>query len=120
MGRLISDNEKWSGFSFIELPFIDAYTKGKILLLYEVNFVQKSVIQCIQSSLDSVKYVLKYLEEKKKYFRNENFMIICTQNPNSGGFASKREDISEFLQRFQIVNFNKFKKEELMKIAFKL
>lgn len=84
MGRLISDNEKWSSFSFIEGPFIDAYTKGKILLLDEVNLVQKSVIQCIQSSLDSDQICIEINgRTKKKYFRNENFMIIYTQNPNS-------------------------------------
>ena len=121
MGRLISNNENWSGFSIIEGPFIDAYLNGKLLLLDEVNLVQKAIIQCIQSSLDSEKYVLKFQEEKnKKYYRNEDFLIICTQNPNSGAFASKREDLSEFLQRFLIVNFNKFKEDELKEIAIKI
>ena len=115
MGRLISNNENWSGFSFIEGPFIDAYINGKILLLDEVNLVQKCIIQCIQSSLDSDEICVEIpgRKKKQKYYRNPDFMIICTQNPNSGGFASKREDLSEFLQRFQIVNFNRFKDDEL-------
>ena len=102
MGRLISNNENWSGFSFIEGPFIDAYINGKILLLDEVNLVQKSIIQCIQSSLDSDEICVEIpgRKNKKKYYRNPDFMIICTQNPNSGAFVSKREDLSEFLQRF--------------------
>ena len=38
-----------------------------------------------------MKYVLKFQEEKnKKYYRNEDFLIICIQNPNSGAFASKK------------------------------
>ena len=68
-----------------------------------------------------MKYVLKFQKGKrKKYFRNEDFLIICTQNPNSGAFASKREDLSDFLQRFQIVNLNKFKEDELKEIAIKI
>ena len=122
MGRLISNKENWSGFSFVEGPFIDAYINGKILLLDEVNLVQKSIIQCIQSSLDSDEICVEIPGRKKKnqYYRNKDFMIICTQNPNSGGFASKREDLSEFLQRFQIVNFNKFTENELKEIAIKI
>ena len=122
MGRLISNNENWSGFSFIEGPFIDAYINGKILLLDEVNLVQKSIIQCIQSSLDSDEICVEIpgRKKKQKYYRNPDFMIICTQNPNSGGFASKREDLSEFLQRFQIVNFNRFTEDELKEIGIKI
>ena len=66
MGRLISNNENWSGFIFIEGSFIDAYINGKILLLDEVNLVQKSIIQCIQSSLDSNEICVEIPERKKK------------------------------------------------------
>ena len=66
MGRLISNNENWSGFSFIEGPFIDAYINGKILLLDEVNLVQKAIIQCIQSSLDSDEICVEIPGRKKQ------------------------------------------------------
>ncbi len=66
MGRLISNNENWSGFIFIEGSFIDAYINGKILLFDEVNLVQKSIIQCIQSSLDSNEICVEIPERKKK------------------------------------------------------
>ena len=66
MGRLISNNENWSGFIFIEGSFIDAYINGKILLLDEVNLVEKSIIQCIQSSLDSNEICVEIPERKKK------------------------------------------------------
>ena len=118
MGRLISNNENWSGFTFIDGPFVDAYTNGKVLLLDEVNLVQKSIIQCIQSALDSNEICIEISGRKmKKNQRHKDFKIICTQNPNSGSFASKREDLSEFFQRFQIVNFDKFSNKELKDIA---
>ena len=53
----------------------------------------------------------------KEYKRSKNFKIICTQNPKSGGFVSIREDLSEFLQRFQVINFDRFSMEELQEIA---
>ena len=118
MGRLVSNSENWSGFSFVEGPFIDAYSNGKILLLDEVNLVQKAIIQCIQSALDSDVISVEISGRKmKKNYRHKNFKIICTQNPNSGGFASKRENLSEFFQRFQIINFEKFTNKELKEIA---
>ena len=52
-----------------------------------------------------------------KFQKSKNFRIICTQNPKSGRFTSIREDISEFLQRFQVINFDRFSVQELKEIA---
>ena len=86
MGRLISNNENWSGFSFIEGPFIDAYINGKILLLDEVNLVQKSIIQCIQSSLDS------------DGFKEDELKGIAIKIAEKKNFTEKKiaENIGEF------------------------
>jgi midasin (ATPase involved in ribosome maturation) len=52
-----------------------------------------------------------------KYKKSKDFRIICTQNPKSGGFVSLREDLSEFLQRFQVIYFDRFSAQELNNIA---
>ncbi len=79
------NNENWS-------DFIDEYINGKILLLDEVNLLQKSIIQYIQFSLDSDEICVEIPGRKKKnqYYRNKDFMIICTQNSNRGGFKKRR------------------------------
>ena len=118
MGRLISQNDSWSGFKFVSGPFIDAYTNGYILLLDEVNLVQKNIIQSLQYGLDSEEIYIESTGGKIiKFKKSKNFRIICTQNPKSGGFTAIREDLSEFLQRFQIINFDRFSVQELKEIA---
>ena len=34
-------------------PFIDAYKNGKILILDEINFASKSVLECIEAALNN-------------------------------------------------------------------
>ena len=55
------------------------------------------------------------------YEKNPNFRIIATQNPITGNFIHKREELSEkFLQRFQIIEFPSLEIEELKLIALGL
>ncbi len=52
---------------------------------------------------------------------NEHFSLIATQNPNTGAFANKRQDLGiEFLSRFQKIYFPEFESEELKDIAIGL
>ena len=54
IGRLGSSNEdSWNSFTFIPGPFTEAFEKGYVLLLDEVNLGQKSVLQCMESALDT-------------------------------------------------------------------
>lgn len=118
MGRLISDEDSWSGFRFAPGPFITAYEKGLILLLDELNLAPKNIIQALQYGLENNSIFMEIEGGKMKGCgRSKNFKIICTQNPKSGGFVSIREDLSEFLQRFQVINFDRFSIEELQEIA---
>ena len=81
MGRLISQNDSWSGFKFVSGPFIDAYTNGYILLLDEVNLVQKNIIQSLQYGLDSEEIYIEATGGKIiKFQKSKNFRTICTQN----------------------------------------
>ena len=82
MGRLISQNDSWSGFKFVSGPFIDAYTNGYILLLDEVNLVQKNIIQSLQYGLDSEEIYIESTGGKIiKFKKSKNFRIICYSKP---------------------------------------
>ena len=54
IGRLGSGGEdSWSSIRFVPGPFTKAFSKGYVLLLDEVNLGQKSILQCMESSLDT-------------------------------------------------------------------
>ena len=54
IGRLgSSEKESWSSFQFVPGPFTEAFEKGYVLLLDEVNLGQKSVLQYMEASLDT-------------------------------------------------------------------
>ena len=57
----------------------------------------------------------------QQYQMHENFSLIATQNPNTGAFANKRQDLGvEFLSRFQKIYFPEFEPKELKDIAIGL
>jgi midasin (ATPase involved in ribosome maturation) len=88
--------------------FYKAYTKGRKILLDEINLASESILQCIEQSLDS-----KILSIElngclfKEYKMNENFCLIATQNPKEGFYSNKRKEHSyRLLSRFQIIRFD--------------
>ena len=103
--------------------FIDAYKNGKILILNEINLASKSVLECIEAALDndflSIDMPGKPLI--KKIPKHKDFCLIATQNPNSGLYIGKRQDLGfEFLSHFQVIYFDKFTKEEYKYMAIGL
>ena len=86
MGRLISQNDSWSGFKFVPEPFIDSFTNDNILLLDEVNLVQKNIIQSLQYGLDREEIFIEAAGDKIIKQKTKNFRMICTQNPKKGRF----------------------------------
>ena len=81
-----------SGLKFKYGPFIEAYKKGKILILDEINLASISVLQCIEEALDNDFLSIDIngcpFEKIKKH---KNFCLIATQNPNSGFYLNKRQ-----------------------------
>ena len=54
IGRLGSaGDDSWSSFKFIPGSFTEAFEKGYVLLLNEVNLGLKSVLQCMETALDT-------------------------------------------------------------------
>ncbi len=69
-------------FKFIPGSFTEAFEKGYLLLLNEVNLGQKSVLQCMETALDTGK-----IEQdipgcgKIKVKCHPDFILVATQNP---------------------------------------
>ena len=120
IGRLGSCGENsWSSFKFVPGPFTEAFEKGYVLLLDEVNLGQKSVLQCMETALDTgeIKQDIPGCGTIKKTM-NKDFILVATQNPRMEGFSNQRDELSQkFLSRFTVVEFPAFEIEELRTIA---
>ena len=119
IGSLGSKDDSWSGFQFVPGPFTEAFEKGYVLLLDEVNLGQKSVLQCMEASLDTgiIKQDIPgYGQIEKKM--HPDFIIVATQNPKIEGFTNQRDELSEkFLSRFTVIEFPAFEFTELREIG---
>lgn len=120
IGRLGSGGEdSWSSFKFVPGPFTEAFENGYVLLLDEVNLGQKSVLQCMETALDTgeIKQDIPGCGTIKKKM-NKDFIIVATQNPKIEGFTNQRDELSEkFISRFTVVEFPSFEINELRTIA---
>ena len=108
-GHILSDPNSFSGFKFKRGHFAEAFIKGKILLLDEINLANQSVLNFIANALDSK---MLYLEQEENedgsnfFPMHENFRLIATQNPNNASYICKREELPEkLLQLFNIIYF---------------
>jgi len=122
IAKYTGDPESPAGIKIENGPFFKAFTEGKLLLLDEINLAPSSVLQCIQQALDSKILSLEIPGRSlQKYYMHNHFSLIATQNPNTGAFANKRQDLGiEFLSRFQKIYFPEFEPEELKDIAIGL
>lgn len=122
IGRISKDQSSWGGFSFINGPFTEAFSKGYCLILDEINLAYENVLQCIEAALDSGKLYLEISgSETKVVNKHPNFHLIATQNPLTGRFSQKRQFLSQkFRSRFQTITFVDIKEDELFEIAMGL
>lgn len=120
IGRLGSGgNDSWSSFEFVPGPFAKAFDKGYVLLLDELNLGPNSVLQCMETALDTGEIrqdIPGYGTVSIK--KNNNFIIVATQNPKIEGFINQRDELSQkFISRFNVVEFPPFEIDELKIIA---
>jgi midasin (ATPase involved in ribosome maturation) len=97
IGRLGSAGEdSWSSFKFVPGPFTEAFEKGYVLLLDEVSLGQKSVLQYMETALDTgeIKQNIPGCGTIKKKIYND-FIIVATQNPKTEGFTNQRDELSQ-------------------------
>jgi nitric oxide reductase NorQ protein len=120
IGRLGSGGEdSWSSFKFVPGPFTEAFENGYVLLLDEVNLGQKSVLQCMETALDTgeIKQDIPGCGTIKKKI-NPDFILVATQNPKIEGFTNQRDELSQkFISRYTVVEFPSFEINELREIA---
>ena len=118
-GRYAGDPQSFSGLSFQEGIFIEAFKSGYTLLLDEINLASSQVLQSFEECLDSHKISCEIPGMPWQEIKmGKGFNLIATQNPNKGLFANKRQDLGKkFLSRFHIINFDSFQKKELYQIA---
>ncbi|CAF1617124.1 unnamed protein product [Rotaria sordida] len=97
-------------------PFTIAFEKGYWILLDEINLAPSQTLQALIASLDTGKITLKdpsQTNSVKIIHRHPDFRLFATQNPNSGFFKGKREDLSSsLLSRFVPVIFRKLPDDE--------
>ena len=112
-GRYAGDPNSFSGISFQEGIFIEAFKNGYTLLLDEINLASNQVLQSFEECLDSHKISCEIPGMPwKEISMGKGFNLIATQNPNKGLFANKRQDLGKkFLSRFHVINFDSFQKE---------
>ena len=118
-GRFAGDPNSFSGISFQEGVFIEAFRNGYTLLLDEINLASAQVLQSFEECLDSHKISCEIPGMPwQEIPMGKGFNLIATQNPNKGLFANKRQELGKkFLSRFHIINFDSFQKDELYQIA---
>ena len=123
LGKYVGSKSSFGGMKMKDGPFIDAYKNGRILILDESNLASKTVLQCIGEAIDNnfLSIDISGRPLKNKIYKKKGFSIIATQNPNTGFYSQKRQNLGkEFLSRFQIIYFPSFTEFELKQIALGL
>ncbi|CAF4810853.1 unnamed protein product, partial [Rotaria sp. Silwood1] len=109
-----------SGITMAKQPFTTAFEKGYWILLDEINLAPSQTLQALIASLDTGKITLKdpsQVNSVRAIQRHSDFRLFATQNPNSGFFKGKREDLpSSLLSRFVPVIFRKLPDDEWIDI----
>ncbi|CAF1361581.1 unnamed protein product [Adineta steineri] len=109
-------------FKFINGPFTTAFSQGYWMLLDELNLAQDTVLQAIESALDTKQLTIRNTSSSTEpvvtHRMHKNFRLFATQNPNSGFFKGKREKLSSsFLSRFRPLIFKELPKHEWTEIV---
>ncbi|CAF4794749.1 unnamed protein product, partial [Rotaria sp. Silwood1] len=120
---LVVDLETQSSiFQFVDGAFTKAFSKGYWLLLDELNLAQDTVLQAIESALDTCQLTINNTSSATTpiiiHKKHKDFRLFATQNPNSGFFKGKREKLSaSTLSRFRPMIFKVMPDEEWRQIV---
>ncbi|CAF4262361.1 unnamed protein product, partial [Rotaria sp. Silwood2] len=122
LGKVILVANESKPFEFVEGPFTTAFSGGHWILLDELNLAQDTVLQAIESALDTHCLMIRNPTSAEHpiitHSMHENFRLFATQNPNTGFFKGKREKLSpSFLSRFRPIVFKELPDEEWCQIV---
>ncbi|CAF0973740.1 unnamed protein product [Adineta steineri] len=109
-------------FQFFQGPFTQAFINGYWILFDELNLAQDTVLQAIESALDTKQLTIYNSgsadESVSVHSMHKDFRLFATQNPNTGFFKDKREKLSAaFLSRFRPLVFSELSFDEWWEIA---
>ncbi|CAM9111349.1 unnamed protein product, partial [Ectocarpus sp. 13 AM-2016] len=110
-------------FSFVLQPFAKSFKDGNWLLLDEINLAQDAVLQCIEEAIDTRCLTLHDSSSAANPIMtipmHEKFRLFATQNPSTGHFKGKREELSQsFTGRFISVTFCELPATEWKDVIF--
>ncbi|CAM9430054.1 unnamed protein product, partial [Ectocarpus sp. 6 AP-2014] len=110
-------------FSFVLQPFAKSFKDGNWLLLDEINLAQDAVLQCIEEAIDTRCLTLHDSSSAANPIMtipmHEKFRLFATQNPSTGHFKGKREELSQsFTGRFILVMFCELPATEWKDVIF--
>ena len=122
LGKVTLSSDAGKAFEFVEGPFTTAFSQGQWILLDELNLGQDTVLQAIESALDTRRLILQNSSSAEQslivHSMHKNFRLFATQNPNTGFFKGKREKLSpSFLSRFRPIIFKELPDNEWCEIA---
>ena len=107
---------------FLDGPFTTAFARGYWILFDELNLAQDTVLQAIESALDTRQLTVSNSSSAEQpvlvYRMHSDFRLFATQNPNTGFFKGKREKLSpSFLSRFRPLVFKELPDKEWREIV---
>ncbi|CAF3864955.1 unnamed protein product [Rotaria magnacalcarata] len=108
---LVFDKETcMTNFRFVHGLFTRAFVNGHWILFDELNLAQDTVLQAIESALDTRRLTINNNSSAQDsivvYQMHDDFRLFATQNPSTGFFKDKREKLSSsFLSRFRPLVF---------------
>ncbi|CAF3786308.1 unnamed protein product [Rotaria socialis] len=99
-----------TNFRFVHGLFTRAFVNGHWILFDELNLAQDTVLQAIESALDTRRLTINNNSSTQDsiivYQMHDDFRLFATQNPSTGFFKDKREKLSSsFLSRFRPLVF---------------
>ncbi|CAF4415448.1 unnamed protein product [Rotaria sp. Silwood2] len=121
---LVFDKEThMTNFQFVQGPFTRAFVNGYWILFDELNLAQDTVLQAIESALDTHRLTIHNTSSAQEsiivHQMHHDFRLFATQNPNTGFFKDKREKLSaSFLSRFRPIVFAELSDSECHEIIY--
>ena len=114
---LFDEESQTTRLQFVNGPFTEAFSRGYWILFDELNLAQDTVLQAIESALDTHRLTIHNSSSSEQsmveHRMHSNFRLFATQNPNTGFFKGKREKLSpSFLSRFRALIFNELPDSE--------
>ena len=119
---LFDEESQTTRLQFVNGPFTAAFSRGYWILFDELNLAQDTVLQAIESALDTHRLIIHNSSSSQQsvveQHMHSDFRLFATQNPNTGFFKGKREKLSaSFLSRFRPLIFTELPDSEWHEIV---